>query len=59
MKMEQTERSETSEHKFQMPESHPKERIRHSEHGENLKSRTTPFVITTLVSASIPAVSEI
>jgi len=31
--------SETSAHRIQMPENHPKERIQHSEHGESLKSR--------------------
>ena len=36
--MEQTERSETSEHKIQTPGNHPKERIQHSEHGEIFKS---------------------
>ena len=39
MKMEETERSETSEHKIQTPRSHPKERILQSEQGESLKSR--------------------
>ena len=31
--------SETSVHKIQTPGYHPKERIRHSQHGESLKSR--------------------
>jgi len=39
MKMEQTECSETSAYKFQTPGIHPKESIKHSVHGENLKSR--------------------
>ena len=39
MKMEQTVCSKTSEHQIQPPGIHPKERIRHSEHGESLKSR--------------------
>ena len=34
-----TECSETSAHKIQTPGKHPKERIQHSEHGENLKSK--------------------
>ena len=38
MKMEQTECSETSAYKFQMPGIHPKESIQHSVHGESLKS---------------------
>jgi flavorubredoxin len=29
--------SETSAHKIQTPENHPKERIQHSEHGESLQ----------------------
>ena len=39
MKMEQTECSETSAYKIQTLGNHPKERIKHSEHGESLKSR--------------------
>ena len=31
--------SETSAHKIQTPQNHPKERIQHSQHGESLKSR--------------------
>jgi len=46
MKMEQTECSETSAYKIQMPGNYPKESIQHSEHDESLKSR----------SKSIPAV---
>jgi hypothetical protein len=40
MKMEQTECSETSAYKIQTPGNYPEESIRHSEHGESLKSRT-------------------
>ena len=39
MKMEQTECSETSAYKIQMPGIYPEESIQHSEHGESLKSR--------------------
>jgi len=38
MKMEQTECSETSAYKIQMPGNYPQESIQHSEHGESLKS---------------------
>jgi hypothetical protein len=38
MKMEQTECSETSAYKVQMPGNYPEESIQHSEQGENLKS---------------------
>ena len=34
MKMEQTECSETSAYKIQMPGNYPEESIEHSEHGE-------------------------
>ena len=37
MKMEQTECSEMSPYKIQMPGNYPEERIQHSEHGESLK----------------------
>jgi hypothetical protein len=40
MKMEQTERSETSAHKIQTPGNYPEESIQHSEHGESLESKT-------------------
>jgi hypothetical protein len=40
MKMEQTECSETSAYKIQMPGNYPEESTRHSEHGESLKRRT-------------------
>ena len=39
MKMEQTERSETSAYKIQTPGNYPEECIKHSEQGESLKSR--------------------
>ena len=38
MRMERTERSETSARKIQTPENDPKERIQHSQHGESFKS---------------------
>jgi len=37
--MEQTECSEMSSHKIQMPGNHPKERLQLPEHGEILKPR--------------------
>ena len=39
MKMEQTECSEMSAFKIQMPGNYPEEIIQHSKHGESLKSR--------------------
>jgi hypothetical protein len=39
MKMEQTECSETLAFKLQTPGNNPEESIRHSKHGERLKSR--------------------
>jgi hypothetical protein len=39
MKMEQTECSEMSAYKIQMPENYPEESIQHSEHSESFKSR--------------------
>jgi hypothetical protein len=41
LKTEQTECSETSAYKLQMPGNYPKESIQHTEHGERLKSRST------------------
>jgi len=41
--MEQTGRSETSAHKIQKPRNNPKERVKHPEHGESLKSRIVCF----------------
>jgi len=39
MKMEQTEYSEMLAYKIQTPGNYPEESIKHSEHGESLKSR--------------------
>jgi len=39
MKMEQTECSEISAYKIQMPGNHPKESIQHSGLGKSLKSK--------------------
>jgi len=39
MKMEQTERSETSAYQIQKPGNNPQENIKHRVHGESLKSR--------------------
>jgi hypothetical protein len=38
MKMEQTECSEMSAYKIQMPGNYPEENIQRTEHGESLKS---------------------
>jgi len=38
--MEQTQCSETSAYKIQMPGNYAEENIQHTEHGESLKSRT-------------------
>jgi hypothetical protein len=43
MKMEQTDCSETSAHKIQTPRNNPKERVKHPEHGQSLKSRLVCF----------------
>jgi len=43
MKMEQTDRSETSAHKIQTPKNNPKERVKHPEYVESLKSRIVCF----------------
>jgi hypothetical protein len=40
LKMEQTERSETSAYKIQMLGNYPEENIQHTKHGESLKSKT-------------------
>jgi len=45
MKMEQTECSETSAYKLQMPRNYPKESIQHTEHGESLKSRMIRVIL--------------
>jgi hypothetical protein len=39
MKMEQIECSEMSAYKIQTPGNHPEENIKHTEHGESLKSK--------------------
>jgi hypothetical protein len=44
VKMEQTECSEMSAYKIQMPGNYPEESIKHSEHSESLKSRSILFV---------------
>jgi len=44
MKMEQTERSETSAYKIQIAGNHPKQRIQHSEHSKSLRSRNLTFL---------------
>ena len=43
MKMEQTERSETSAYKIQTPGNYPEENVQHIVHGESLKSRKYLF----------------
>ena len=45
MKMGQTECSETSAHKIQMPGYNPEESIQHLEHGKSLKSRIVIFYL--------------
>jgi hypothetical protein len=45
MKMEQTQRSETSAIKHHAPENNPKDYKRHSKHGESLKSRTKTWFL--------------
>jgi hypothetical protein len=45
MKMELTECSETLAYELQTPGNHPEESIRHSEHGESLKSRKLSFYL--------------
>ena len=41
MKMEQTECSEMSAHKIQMPGNNPEESVQHLEHSKCLKSRSS------------------
>jgi len=53
-----TECSETSEHKIQKTVNHPKERIQHSEHGENLKSGKL-FCITYIETEDTVRTSDI
>ena len=43
MKIEQTERSETSAYKIQTSGNYPEESIQHSQHGESLKLRIFLF----------------
>jgi len=49
MKMEQTECSETSACKIQMPGNYPEERIQYSEHGISLKSRILEVCLLILI----------
>jgi hypothetical protein len=49
MKMEQTECSETSAYKIQMPGNYPEENIQHTEQGESLKSRIQRKVVCFLL----------
>jgi len=51
MKMEQTECSETSAYKIQMPGNYPEESIQHSEQGEGLKSNLC-FISSLVVNDS-------
>jgi hypothetical protein len=44
MKIEQTERSETSSYKIQTPGNYPEQNIQHTELGESLKSVTKPKI---------------
>jgi hypothetical protein len=53
MKMEQTECSETSAYKIQMPVNYPEESIQHSEHGESLKSRIPRNIFLFKIFATI------
>jgi hypothetical protein len=50
MKMEQTQFSKTLTFKLQMPGNNPEESIRHTRHGESLKSRLI-FVVVDVVGA--------
>jgi len=52
MKMEQTECSETSAYKIQMPGNYPEEKIQHTEHSESLKS-----IIPEVICAASPEFS--
>jgi hypothetical protein len=51
MKMEQTECSETSAYKIQTPGNYPEENIKHSQHGESLKSK---MLINLLEPSGVP-----
>ena len=61
MKIEQTECSETSAYKIQTQGNYPEESIKHSEHGESLKSgRSVLFsVIQGIPSLLVPPSTEI
>jgi len=48
---DETECSETSEYKIQTPGIYPEESIRHSEHGESLKSRISSSCLSVRLSA--------
>jgi len=53
MKMEQTERSETSAYKIQTPGNYPKESKQLSVHGESLKSRIIGTYSSTHIISSL------
>jgi hypothetical protein len=57
MKMEQTECSETSAYKIQMPGNYPEENIQHTEQKESFKSRIILIVITPVGSFLSPSKS--
>jgi len=50
---DRTECSETSAHKIQTPWNRPKDRIQHSEQGENLKSRSVLILFFVLILSSL------
>jgi hypothetical protein len=50
MKMERTECSETLAFKLQTPGNNPKANIRHSKHGESLKTRKVVPIVTCVIS---------
>ena len=49
-KMEQTVCSEMSAYKLQTPGNYPKESIKHTEHGESLKSRISYIILVNVVN---------
>jgi len=51
IKMEKTERSETSAYKIQTPGNYPKENIQHTEDGKSLKSRILFKLRTKMVTS--------
>jgi hypothetical protein len=53
MKMEQTACSETLAFKIQAPENRSEESIRHSEHGESLKSRKILITFTLFIPCTV------